>query len=315
LALEPVRGGRFAVLTADGRQTLGYGETRDKAETLRDELTQLIDVSVRARRGGALDQYLGRRHGKWVIHDGAAGPDLASFDAEADARAIMAKYVAIADAGAARRRDAVVALVLGTIIGAAGSWAVWRRARRSPEVISRAGVARTFQNIRLFQNMTVLENVLSAMDRHLGGGVWGMAVRTPGSRRREADARSRALEWLDFVGLRSREGTLAKNLPYGDQRRLEIARALATRPRLILLDEPAAGMNPTESVELNRLIERIRAQGLTVMLIEHHMKVVMGISDRIAVLDYGIKIAEGTPDEVRANPQVIAAYLGSEEVH
>ncbi|MGD9721054.1 MAG: ABC transporter ATP-binding protein [Pirellulales bacterium] len=315
LALEAVRGGRWAVRTADGRQTLGYGETRTQAEAIRANFTQLIQVSDAARRSAPDDKYLRQSNGKWVIRNRDDTADLATFDTAADARAIMANYTAITAAAAARRRDAVVALVLGAAIGAAGSWAVWRRARRSPEVISRAGVARTFQNIRLFQNMTVLENVLTAMDRHLAGGLLGMAIRTPGSRRREADARGRAQEWLDFVGLRSREGALAKNLPYGDQRRLEIARALATRPRLILLDEPAAGMNPTESADLNRLIERIREQGLTVMLIEHHMRVVMGISDRIAVLDYGIKIAEGTPDEVRANPQVIAAYLGSEEVH
>jgi ABC-type branched-subunit amino acid transport system ATPase component len=163
--------------------------------------------------------------------------------------------------------------------------------------------------------MTVLENVLTAMDRRLPGGVVRLALRTPGVRRREDEARRRASELLEFVSLDGRENMLAKNLPYGDQRRLEIARALATEPQLILLDEPAAGMNPTESLELNGLIERIRSQGVTVMLIEHHMKVVMGISDRIAVLDYGVKIAEGTPEEVRANAQVIAAYLGSEEVH
>ena len=197
---------------------------------------------------------------------------------------------------------------------AAGTWTVWSRARRTPEVISRAGIARTFQNIRLFQNMTVLENVLTGMDRRLHGGVIRMALQLPGIRRQEQMARQRARELLAFVALAEKEHTVAKNLPYGDQRRLEIARALATDPQLILLDEPAAGMNPAESLELNRLIQRLRDQGLTVLLIEHHMKVVMGISDRIAVLEYGVKIAEGTPEQVRTNPRVVAAYLGSEEV-
>lgn len=214
-----------------------------------------------------------------------------------------------------RRRQALWAFIWGGIVGATGLIATWYRARRTPDHITRQGIARTFQNIRLFRQMSVLENVLTGMDRQLALNIWQMALRTPGLRREEAQASDKARQLLDFVGLGGREADLARNLPYGDQRRLEIARALATDPRLILLDEPAAGMNPAESADLMRLIQKIRARGVTVLLIEHHMQVVMGISDRVSVLDYGKKIAAGTPAEVRANPAVIAAYLGDDEVH
>jgi branched-chain amino acid transport system ATP-binding protein len=294
---EPVEGGIVAEVAAmTAEQQAEHAEAvaeavaadRDVAVNVGDTLLEMRDVTMRFGGLVALDSVsFGIKRGEIL---GLIGPNGAG------------KTTCFNTMTGVYRPTSGQVLLEGQTLG-----------KRKKHQITQLGIARTFQNIRLFGEMTALENVVVGTDARHKTSVVGALIRSPRHQREEREAVDRASALLEFVGIADRAADKARNLPYGYQRRLEIARALATEPKLLCLDEPAAGFNPTEKEELMGLIRKIRDDGYTVLLIEHDMRLVMGVTDRIVVLEFGRKIAEGTPAEIRDNPAVIAAYLGVDE--
>ncbi|HQU41742.1 MAG TPA: ATP-binding cassette domain-containing protein [Pirellulales bacterium] len=325
LALERQSAGRWAVVTADGSTSLAVAENRQTAEDLRRAYEAVLAAGPEeavVEEAVVEEAVVEEKGGDWRLASGKL--HFPSRDAA------LAKRDLLVDVGRRRRakvRLAVFAAIAGGVVGGLGTVTVWSRSRWTPERVTTAGVARTFQNLRIFRRMTVLENVLVAIEAarpqpfgrkymaRAGGAPAPQtaAGETPALQggKRLVGSVQQARRLLEFVSLTPLAERRAGELAYGDQRRLEIARALAVRPRLLLLDEPAAGMNATETVRLMELIRQIRASGVTVVLIEHEMDLVMGMSDQVIVLDAGKKIAEGPPQVVRRHPAVIEAYLGA----
>lgn len=316
LAVERGSLGRWNIVTADGGILLVTVEEHAHAQQLRDRYERLrLSPPSALRLVSSGKQWLlvpGDNDIELTADD--KGPLFASRQAAIDRRDLL---ISIASESKARRSWTCAATFAGLLLGLFGMASVWKRTRWTPELIAAAGVARTFQNLRLFAHLSVLENVLVACEASRGlrgpGGYPGTGFKKE-QRHRPGGLSSVtcARELLDFVGLAAVTEYPAGQLAYGDRRRLEIARALGQRPWLLLLDEPAAGMNPTEKTQLKDILRRLCDSGITVVLIEHEMSLVMGISDHVIVLANGRKIAEGTPDVIRRHPEVIEAYLGTD---